>query len=260
MFDFFNYSIQSVYAFSLVFVRIGALCVVSPIYGGEQIPKRIRTLFALFFAFVIFPTLSLQISELPVSPFHYLFIVTNEIALGLMIGFLATAIFYGFQLGGSYIAIHMGMNMGQTLDPFSSEQTSVIGQIFNLIVIAVFLVTNGHHFILKAIQQSFVLIPPTQVIFNQMVLDQAIKTFNVVIWTSLKIALPTMAALFALNLVFGFIARLVPKMNVFIISLPAKISAGIVIVVAALPAVIYLFLTVVEKVFSDISVILRLFS
>jgi flagellar biosynthetic protein FliR len=127
-------------------------------------------------------------------------------------------------------------------------------------VIAVFLVLNAHHFILRAMLDSFQLVPPAQVVFSPVVFDEAIKTFNVVIWTSLKVALPTMAALFAINVVFGFIARLVPKMNVFILSMPAKIGAGVIIVIVAMPAIVLLFCDVVEKVFNDIHLILRVFS
>lgn len=260
MFDFINYSIEHVYGFSLVMIRFSGLCVVSPIFGGEQVPKQLRALLALTFTFVVYPVLQLEFAVLPSSPFEYLIIVLGELAFGLMIGFLTTAIFYGFEMGGRYMSIHMGMAMGRTLDPFSNTQTTVIGQILNMLVIAVFLVLNAHHFILQAMVESFQQVPPAQVVFSLHVFDEAIKTFNIVIMTSLKVAMPTMAALFALNLVFGFIARLVPKMNVFILALPAKIGAGVIIVVVALPAIVYLFCDVVEKVFHDIHQIMRIFS
>jgi len=260
MLDFVTYSITNIYGFSLVLIRLSGLCVISPIFGGEQVPKQIRVLFALTFALVIYPALQLQISSLPVSPFEFFLIVSKELILGLLIGFLVSVIFFGFQMGGRYIAIHMGMSMGRTLDPFSNTQSTIIGQIFNFIVIAVFLILNAHHFILRAMLESFRLVPPGQVIFAPVIFDEAMKTFNVVIWTSLKVALPTMAALFAINLVIGFIARLVPKMNVFILSLPAKIGAGVIIIVVAMPAIVLLFCDVVEKVFNDIHLILRVFS
>ena len=260
MIDFITYSAQNVYGFSLVLIRLSGLCVVAPIYGGEQVPRLVRALFALVFTIVIYPALDLSFSTLPSSPVEYLIIVLKELVLGLIIGFLATAIFFGFQMGGRYISIHMGMSMGRTLDPFSNQQTTVIGQIFNFVVIGVFLVLNAHHFILEAIYESFVLIPPATVVFTTVIFDHAIKTFNVVVWTSLKIALPTMAALFSINLVFAFISRLVPRMNVFILSLPAKIGSGIIITTVALPAMIYLFVSVIEQVFTDINLILHAFS
>jgi flagellar biosynthesis protein FliR len=260
VFEFVNYSIEHVYGFSLVMIRFSGLCVVSPIFGGEQVPKQLRALLALAFAFVVYPVLQLRFDALPGSPFEYLIIVLGELVFGLLIGFLATAIFYGFEMGGRYISIHMGLSMGRTLDPFSNTQTTVIGQIFNMMVIATFLVLNAHHFILHAMVETFRQVPPAQVVFSVVAFDEAIKTFNIVIVTSLKVAMPTMAALFAVNVVFGFIARLVPKMNVFILALPAKISAGVIIVIVALPAILYLFCDVVEKVFHDIHQIIRVLS
>ena len=235
--DFLHYSINNLFGFSLVLIRISGLTVVSPIFGGEQVPKKIRAFFALFMSLAIYPGLSLNIDVIPLSMLDYFLITFKELCIGIMIGFLSTALFFGFQMGGRYMAIHMGMSMGRTLDPTSGMQTSLVGQILNFVVLTTFLIVNGHHFILKALYESFIIAPPLEFNFSIGFFDLCIKNFNVVIETSLKVAIPTMAALFAINLVFGFIARVAPKMNVFILSLPAKIAAGIVIVTVAMPAI-----------------------
>ena len=259
MAEFLTFSLTSIFAFSLVMVRITGLSIVSPVFGGEQIPIQIRVLLALSIAFVIFPSLALQITVLPRTPIEYFILVLKELAIGLLIGFLATAIFSGFQLGGRYMSIHMGLAMARILDPFTNVQNTVMGQMLGLVVLTVFLIMNGHHLILRALYTSFVKIPPMTIAFNTGIFEQAIKTFNIVIVTSLKIAMPTMAALFAINLIFGFVSRLVPRMNVFILSLPAKIGVGVIIIMVALPAVLLLFTNVIEDVFRDIFIIINMF-
>ena len=122
-----------------------------------------------------------------------------------------------------------------------------------------FLLINGHHIILRALHDSFTCVPLMGFAFNPGIFDQAIKTFNIVIATSLKVAAPTMAALFVINLLFSFIARLVPQMNVFILSLPIKIGVGIFIVVIALPAIVGLFSNVVTDVVYDVYTIIHAF-
>ncbi len=258
MTELLTYSLNNIFGFSLVLIRLSGLCVVSPVFGGEQVPKRIRIFFALFMAFAIYPALNLKFDYVPLSLFDYFLIVLHELILGMMIGFLSTALFYGFQMGGRYMAIHMGMSMGRVLDPFSNMQTTVIGQILNFVVLAVFLIINGHHLLLKAVYDSFIYVPPLHVKLPSEAFNMGIEAFNVVVWTSLKIALPTMTALFAINIVFAFVARLVPKMNVFILSMPAKILAGVFIITAAMPAIIILFYGIIEKVFENIYHIIKL--
>lgn len=259
MHDFLGYSSHSLFVFSLAFIRISGLCIVSPFFGGETVNERIRILLALFIAFVFFPTLQSSMSAVPTHVLEYLFLVLKELMVGLFIGFLVTAIFFGFQLGGRYMAIHMGLSMARMMDPFSNEQTSVIGQLLSLITLTVFVVVDGHHFILRALYSSFEYVPLAQVHFRAEILDQAVKLFNVVIDTSLRVAMPTMAGLFAVNMIFGFIARLVPKMKVFILALPAKIAIGVMIISASLPFVLLLIGRVMNSVFKDIFMIIRAF-
>ncbi|MBU1863366.1 MAG: flagellar biosynthetic protein FliR [Candidatus Omnitrophica bacterium] len=257
--EFFTYSLNNVFAFSLALVRVSGLCVVSPFYGGEQVPRQIRVLLALCITFVIYPTLAVNIQQLPTEVVEYGLLVFKNLCVGLLIGFLVTAIFFGFQLGGRFISIHMGLAMAQMLDPFSNMQSSVIGQIFGLLTITMFVIMNGHHLILKALHESFMKIPLMSVSFHADIFQQAIVTFNIVIITSLKIAAPTMAALFAVNVIFGFISRLVPQMNVFILSLPAKIAVGIFIIISVLPVIVYLLSDVINSVFRDLYVIIHSF-
>jgi len=154
------------------------------------------------------------------------------------------------------MSIHMGLAMARMLDPFTNIQSSVIGELMGLFTLTVFLIMNGHHLILRAIYDSFSHIPPLTVTYRPAIFDEAIRTFNIVITTSFKVAAPTMAALFAINLIFGFISRLVPRMNVFILSLPVKIGVGVIIILVTFPAILYLFRNVINDVFQKIYLIL----
>jgi flagellar biosynthetic protein FliR len=257
--DFFSFAMAHMFPFSLVFLRVSGLCVVAPIFGSDQVPKHIRVLLAMSLAFVLFPALQGLPQEMPPHALGYFLLVLKELVIGLMIGFLTTAIFHGFQMGGQFIAVDMGLAMGSMLDPFTNEQSSVLGQFFGMLTLIVFLVMNGHHFILRALYDSFRYVPPLSAVFRVDIFEYALQVFNVVVVTSLKVVMPMLAALFVINVVFGFIARLVPQMNVFVMSIPAKIAAGTIVTVLAIPAVVLLFGTVVEDVMRMIFALLRAF-
>lgn len=258
MFDLYALTINSFFVFALVLIRVSGLCVVAPVIGGSQIPIQIRTLFALSLALVIFPMMK-NAPELsvPVTFIGLALVVFKELVLGMFIGFFVSVIFLGFEMGGRFVSVHMGMSMARMLDPFSGKQSSVIGQLFGLLTMTAFVLIDGHHMMLKAVMYSFENIPLSGVVFTSELLSETIKSMNIVIYTALKIAMPMMGALFAINMLFGFIARLVPKMNVFILSLPVKIAAGVFLTVIVLPSLINLFIEVMQTVYTDLFSLLR---
>ena len=65
----------------------------------------------------------------------------------------------------------------------------------------------------------------------------------------LKLAVPVVAALFMADLALGFIARTVPQMNVFVVGLPFKIGAGLVMVLLTLPIFIWFTQILMDRFF-----------
>ena len=55
----------------------------------------------------------------------------------------------------------------------------------------------------------------------------------------LRLAAPVMAAVFLTDLAFGFIARVVPQMNVFLVGIPAKLLVGLAVLSVSAPLLLY---------------------
>ncbi|MFO7945966.1 MAG: flagellar biosynthetic protein FliR [Armatimonadota bacterium] len=77
--------------------------------------------------------------------------------------------------------------------------------------------------------------PGQQRALSKVFVDLVASIFSV----GLRLAAPVMAAVFLTDLGFGFIARVVPQMNVFLVGIPAKMLVGLVVLSFSAPLLVY---------------------
>jgi len=227
--------------FFLSFIRIAALVTVAPILGSRAIPVQVKVFLSLFLTVTMLPVIESQpqletITLLGMAP-----LIFKEVVLGLFLGFNAKFIFESYQFAGRLVSTQMGLGMANLVDPESGQQVTPIGNIFTLFIMIVFLFLNGHHLIISALYKSFELSPATSYKF---ILAGAqwkmLSLFNELFIIGIKLAAPSMATLFLIEVCMGIMARIVPQMNIFFIGLPIRLGVGLFIVIASLP-MFYLF-------------------
>ena len=75
---------------------------------------------------------------------------------------------------------------------------------------------------------------------------------------ALKIASPIMVTLFLTDVMMGIIARTVPQMNIFFVSLPLKIGMGMILVISTLSVFPLLIESLVREVGQNLNIVLRM--
>jgi len=100
-----------------------------------------------------------------------------------------------------------------------------------------FLGVDGHHLLLKALGDSFALVPPGGLAwFDQAALAGPLLSqfFTKLFIIAFQVAAPSVAVLFMTNLSMGLISRTMPAMNVFIVGLPLNVVVGLSITILSL--------------------------
>ena len=249
--DFFNdilgLSEQQFMGFLLAFLRVSALVTVAPIFGSQSVPVRVKVFLTLFLTIVILPALKTDQSLSDLTLPLLFPMAAKEILVGLFLGFSAKLVFEAFQFGGRIISNQMGLAVAELIDPESGSQVSVIGNLFSLVAIVLFLNLNGHHLIISALYKSFEIAP----IANHQWLRSAAKVkmltmFNDIFRIGVKLAAPAMVTIFLLEISMAIMARIVPQMNIFFIGMPVKLAAGMFVIIMSLP----IFFTFFEFVLS----------
>ncbi len=249
-----NITSEQIQVFLLIFVRVLAMISLLPFLGSQSVPVQLKAGFSFMIAIVLFPNVSVYpVGELALNIPGFVFMVVKEIFVGITIGFAASMLFSAVQFAGRLIDTQMGFALVQIVDPLSNTEATVTGQFQILIYSIIFMLVNGHYFLLLAIQKSFELIP----LFGARIPGSDVAVYlssmvaNIFV-LAVRLAAPVFSVLILTSLSLGIVARTVPQINVFFVGLPLKIGLGVITLAIALPGLAILFRSMVENLITDI--------
>jgi len=233
----------------LVIGRTSGLFIISPVFSGRQIPIQIKIILVIFLSGMIAFINPIMTEVLITNSGMFLIALGMEVLIGYTLGFVAYVIFAGIQLAGQLMDMQMGFGIVNVIDPQSGTQVPLIGNFQYLLAIMIFLGVNGHHLLLRALNDSYQLVPVLGTSYDGQILEFMMEMGLYMFVIGLKLAAPVVAALFMADLALGFVARTVPQMNVFVVGLPLKIGAGLLMVMMTLPVFIWFIQILMERFF-----------
>ena len=227
--------LQQLQIFFLIFMRVGAILMTMPIFRSQSIPILFKAGLALAASLVLFPVLKLEnfpvfdgIAPLAIG-------MLGEILLGIVIGLAVNMIFVGLQLAGQLAGYQMGLALARVMDPSANQQVPLLAQFYQMFALLIFLSVNAHHWFLRALADSYQLVPPFGFRFSSSLMDQLVSLAGNMFVIAIKVGAPVIAAMLLTSIVFGLVARTVPQMNVFIVAMPLKIGVGLFFIAVSLP-------------------------
>jgi flagellar biosynthetic protein FliR len=154
-------------------------------------------------------------------------------------------IFAGIQLSGQYLDTQMGFGITNVLDPMTGTSMPLLGNFQYILCMFVFLEIDGHIQLLEAMHASYEFIPLGGVNWFQVetLTMYFSDLFGGIFLTGFKLAAPIMTALLISDFVLGFMTRMVPQLNVFMVSMPIKISLGMLFLWLLIP----FYITILNK-------------
>ena len=217
--------------------RIAALVSVSPIFGAQNVPVRVRVGLSLAITLVVAPALPPMPVVDPVSSTG-LVIIVQQILIGLTMGFALRLVFSAFVLAGQIIGQTMGLGFASLVDPQNGVQVPVVSQFYLILTTLIFLSLNGHLILIEVLHGSFTTLP----VGEHGVTSNGL--WGIVIWGgqvfsgAVLVSLPAMTALLVVNVAFGVMTRASPQLNIFAIGFPVMILLGVLIMMMTLPVLI----------------------
>jgi flagellar biosynthetic protein FliR len=154
----------------------------------------------------------------------------------------------------------MGMALANVIDPSTSQQVPIMAQFIQLLALLMLVVTNAHHWFIRALVESYRLVPPFGFQFSHSVMAQVVEFGANMFIIAIKIGAPIITALFLTSVAFGLIARTVPQMNVLIVAMPLKIGVGLLFMGFSLPYITSFLRTLVNGLGKNIVLLLRAMS
>ena len=216
--------------FLLILVRISGFMVAAPIFSLRNIPMRVKTLLAIAIAIVMFHVIPYR-EVVYSTTIEYALVVITEMLAGVIMGFMANVAYYILSFAGQIIDQEIGFSMVNQYDPITSAQVTITGNFYTYAVMLMVLITNMHHYLIRALTDSFLVIP-----VGSMALDfgiyEVMKRFVVDYFVlGFRIVLPIFASLLVVNTILAILARVAPQMNMFVIGLQLKVFVGLAVLV-----------------------------
>ena len=227
--------VEKLLGFAMVLTRISAFFLIVPVFGWESIPMTIKVAGTLLLSFFFTLTNPPAVTAEQASALQAMLLLGGEATYGLALGAIANVLFAVVKLGGRIMEEQMGLTMAEILDPLTEERGQPLASILEMIFIIAFLSANGHHLLIKVIQRSYELFPAGRIPSMATLAGNMLEATSVMLSAGLQIAAPMLAALLVLLVALAILSRIVPEMDIFFISFPLRILAGLVLLVAFVP-------------------------
>jgi flagellar biosynthesis protein FliR len=243
-------------AFLLLFARISGLIMLAPIFGHRAVPAPTRVLFSAFIAGLLFIAGVTEGFLIPQGFGFFVLLLLQETVFGLLLGFLSSLIFTGIGMGARMMGLQGAFAFASVVDPLSQEQGTVIDQLYLLLAALIFLAVDGHHMIIRGLDQSYNIVPIGEFTARtgadgQLLLAQVLDTVRGLFITTFQIAFPVLVPLFISDIAMAVIARSMPQMPVFLIGAPAKIGLLLIMLIMTLPPAVEAMKLVFQAVLED---------
>jgi len=214
--------------------RILGLLAAAPLFGNAAVPITVKVSLGALLAMIIAPTVPALPATDPMS-LAGLLILTQEMLVGLAMGFTVRIVFSSIEMAGEISSLTMGLGFASFFDPQTKGRSSAISQFLVMLATLMFLTINGHLVLLAALAESFVSLPISASPISGGGFQQLAAWGGEIFRTGLQIALPVVAALLLTNVALGILTRAAPQLNIFGIGFPVTLGVGLLAISMVLP-------------------------
>ena len=223
----YTFSYANLEYFLLILIRVASFIFTAPFFSMSNTPRNVRIGLSFFVAILLYPVVPRQ-DIVYGTLIGYLIIVMKETLTGLLVGFAANLCFTVVAFAGHIADMEMGLSMASLMDPATKQNTSITGIYYNYMIMLLLMISGLHQYLLKALAETYTLIPINGAIFRSDALLASMLEFmaNYII-IGFRVCLPIFAVMIILNSVLGVLAKVSPQMNMFAVGMQMKVLVGL---------------------------------
>jgi flagellar biosynthetic protein FliR len=229
-----QFSEQQVAGFMLVIARIAPLFIVAPMFSSKMIPARVKGIAAVGLAVGIAP-LATADHKLPLDVMSLAGIAGKELMVGLAFAFAIAVLFAAVSAAGALLDTLIGFSFGALVDPVTGNNSSVLGQLYALIGVAIFIAVNGDAWVIQGLYRTYELVPLVDAPSVPSMTRGVQEAFSGIFVAALELAAPVVLAVILTDAALGVVSRVVPQLNVFAVGFSAKVTVGLLVLGVSLP-------------------------
>jgi flagellar biosynthetic protein FliR len=218
-------------AMVLALVRVSGMMVFAPFFSSKALPVRAKAVFAGAVAFLLAPV----VAALPHA--------RAEIDFSSLLGELAVGLVYGLSLAllnemllfaGQIAGIQFSFSLVNLLDPSSSIETPLFGELFQLLGTLTIIAAGLDRVLLASLVRSFEAAPLGSFALRPATALALVRAAGGVFLAALELAAPLLAATMLVEIAVALLGKLSPQLPVTFLTVPLKTLTGFVLLAGSL--------------------------
>ncbi len=221
---------QEFMLFTLIIMRMSGMIFLNPIFGRTNIPNYFKIGLSLLLAVIVFPMVPVGEIQAHTS-IMYGVLLLKEFIVGFLIGMVMRIFEMVAIYAGTIIDFQMGLAMASVYDAQSGGQIALTGNILQIYFLLLFFAVDGHLAIFKILMTSHEVIPYASVTLGTGAVDAILVIFLECVALAVKLAFPLIAFEFIMEIAIGLLMKMIPQINLFIMSIQLRVIMGIVMLI-----------------------------
>lgn len=211
---------------ALASLRLGAFLWATPLFALGNVPARVRLMLVVVFSAGLAVIAPAGAADALLTTGGFIAAAIIELAVGMLMAFGLHCAFAAFSFGGRLLDAQMGFGVASLINPSSNEQEPLLGTALLAVGVLTFYLLDGHHLVARAMAQSFEWFPIGRPL-SDVSLEPIVAQFGLMFSLGTVLVAPVVAVLLLIDIALAMVARAMPQMNVFMLSIPVKIAAGL---------------------------------
>lgn len=241
-------SIGQIEFFLMILVRISAFVYTAPFLSTKNVPFRVKTGLAICLTILVQSVTSYE-PLVYSGVIGFGLMVMKEAVAGAAMGFFANVSQYILAFVGQRMDIDIGFSMVSEYSVVSQSEVTISGTFYSYAVVLMMMVTDLHLLIVRAIMESFQLIPVGGAVIDVDIYKLMLVFISDYFIIGFRIVLPVYAAILLVDTILAVLAKVAPQMNMFAVGIQIKIAVGIVMLYLMVRLIPYVSELIFEEMF-----------
>ena len=227
-----------VLVFAIALIRPSILVIGTPLFGAAFSPAAVRVGLVVVLALLLAPVVGLPGR---VAPGLLLALVLREALIGLALAVSVRLLVAGAELGGHLAGFQVGLAYAALVDPQSGVRNNLLAALYASIAVLVFLLTNAHHDVLRALAASYEALPIGTGSVAAGLPELIARMFGLMFTLGVRLAAPLIVTLLMVEVALGVMARVAPTLNLMVNAAPIRLLVGwlvLLLTVEVLPEIL----------------------
>jgi len=218
-------------AMTLTLVRVSGMVLFAPFFSSTALPLRAKAVFAGAVAYLLAPL----VATLPHAEANLSFsAILGELAVGLVYGLTLALLSEMMLFAGQILGLQFSFSLVNLMDPASSIQTPLLGDLFQLMGTLVVITAGLDRILLASMVRSFRAAPLGGFTLAPASSQAIVRAAGGIFLAALDLAAPVLAATLLVEVAISLLGKLSPQLPVMSLSVPMKTLTGFALLTGSL--------------------------